>query len=111
MKLEEFKQAADIAQEVDVECKNFIYCYYDKALKKFHPPFVNDKEPAFMVDGLRASIIKGTAKQKEMAGLEFRFVGTFELTKGKTEVFEVPSIIADLDVMFEKFGGALNETC
>ena len=74
MKLEEFKQAADIAQEVDVECKNFIYCYYDKALKKFHPPFVNDKEPAFMVDGLRASIIKGTAKQNGIQDLPSLFV-------------------------------------
>lgn len=105
MNLEEFKDAATLAKEVSPEVYNFIYCYKDTALNKFNPPFINDKEPSFMVDGIRSAVMKGTAKQKELAGLEFCFVGTFELTKGKMDVFDEPQILCNLDEFFAKFGG------
>lgn len=105
MMLEEFKDAATLAKEVSPEVYNFIYCYKDTALNKYHPPFINDKEPSFMVDGLRSAVIKGTAKQQELAGLEFCFIGTFELSKGKMDVFEEPQVLANLDELFIKFGG------
>lgn len=105
MKLEEYKDAAILAKEVSPEVKYFIYCYRDCELNKYHPPFVNDKEPSFMVDGLRSSIIKGTAKKHELVGLELCLIGTFELSKGKSEVEEVPFVLVNLDELFKAFGG------
>lgn len=104
-KLDEFKTAAELAAESSPEVKYFIYAYKDTALNKYNPPFVQDKDPAFMVDALKNSIIKGTAKQRELVGLELVFIGTFELTTGKTEKYDTPALIANLDVLFEKFGG------
>lgn len=106
MSLETFKKAAELAEEQSPEVYYFIYAYKDIALNKFHPPFINDKEPSFMVDGLKSAVIKGTAKQQELAGLEFCFVGTFELSKGKMDVFDEPQILVNLDEMFIKFGGS-----
>lgn len=105
MKLDEFVQAADLAKNASPECKNFIYCYKDTALNKYHPPFVNDKDPSFMVDGLKVSVIKGTAKEKELAGLQLCFIGTFELNTGLLDHFDEPKCIANLDELFIKFGG------
>lgn len=108
MNLEEFKNAGVIAEEVAPEVKYFIYVYKDKALNRYNPPFINDKEPAFMVDGLKQSVLKGSAKPEQITGLEFCFVGTFELSTGLLEKFDKPVVLVDCDLFLEKFGGDNN---
>ena len=105
MNLEEYKTAAEMAEEVSPEVKYFIYAYFDAELKKFNPPFVSDKDPAFMVDGIKNSIIKGSAKPDQFTGLDFCFIGTFELNTGVCETFEAPKHLVKLNDLFEKYGG------
>lgn len=107
MKLEEYVSAADLAKEQDPELKIYIYSYKDKAVNRYAPLFQNDKEPKYMVDGLKTSILKG-ANIKELTGLQLCFCGTFELKTGSFEVFEEPVVLVDCDVLIEKFGGLVD---
>ena len=104
MNLEELKQAADIANEVSPETFIFIYCYKDKAVNKYAPIFTTEKEPKYMVDGLKNAVLKGQ-QIKELTGLQLCFNGTFELGKGLFNLSDEPQVIADCDVLIEKFGG------
>lgn len=104
MTLEELKSAADLAAEVSPETKIYIYSYKDKVVNRFAPLFQNDKEPKYMVDGLKTSILKG-ANIKELSGLALCLVGTFDLTTGKHDFYDVPEVLVDCDVLIEKFGG------
>lgn len=105
--IEEMKTAAEIAQEQDPDLNIYIYCYKDKAVNRYAPIFTQDKEPKYMVDGLKVSVLKG-ANIKELTGLQLCFCGTFELKTGKFELFDEPNILADCDVLIEKFGGLGN---
>ena len=105
MNLDEYKKAAELAEEVSPEVKYFAYCYFDTKLKKYNPPFFGEKEPSFMIDGLKNSIIKGAAKTEQLIGLDFCFIGTFELSSGTLETFDEPKHLISLDSLFEKFGG------
>ena len=102
--LEKFKQAAELAQEAAPESKIFVYCYKDKVVNRFAPIFTTDKEPKFMVDGLTVSVKKGQ-NVKELTGLSLCFCGTFELATGKFDLFDLPQVIVDCDVLIEKVGG------
>ena len=104
-KLEEFKTAAQLAQEQDPELHKFIYCYLDKAVQRFTPIFVRDEEPKFMVDGIQTAIKKGM-QTKELTGLQLCFCGTFELKEGKFDLFDKPDVLLDCDVVIERFGGS-----
>lgn len=105
MNLQEFKTAAQIADEVSPDVKYFIYCYKDKALNKYTPPYIEDKEPSLMVDGLKNSIIKASPEQvKKVVNMQFCFVGTVEINSGKIETFNSPEMIIDCDVLIEKVG-------
>lgn len=106
-KIEELKTAADLAKEQDPELFTYIYCYKDKAVDRYAPIFQNDKEPKFMVDGLKASVQKGQ-NLKELTGLQLCFCGTFELKEGKFQLFEKPELLIDCDVLIEKIGGPTN---
>lgn len=105
MKLEEYKSAADLAQEVAPDLKKFIYCYKDKAVERFTPIFVRDEEPKFMVDGIQTAVKKGV-NVKEVVGLQLCFCGTFELAEGKFDLFDAPQMLVDCDLIIEKFGGS-----
>lgn len=90
-----------LAEEVVPEYKQYIYCYLDKAVKRYAPPFVNDKSPEYMVDGLKSAIIKGQ-HIKELTGLSLCYIGIFELSSGSCEVYDKPRILIDCDQLVEK---------
>lgn len=83
-----------------------LYSYYDTTLDQFNQIVVEDKEPAFMAESIRAGLLKGTFPAEKAAGLIFVHLGRFDMKSGKFEIFDEPRAIVDCDRLLAKKGEA-----
>lgn len=102
----EFKPVESYLMDVDKQpVYYYIYCYYDALLDRFNQPYITNEEPSFMIESVKASVLKGQLEATKAKDLKFIFLGKFDIKTGDIVNNDEKICLVDLDLLIKQKEG------